>query len=167
MSAFQALKAARDAGVRIVIDGDALTLDADTAPPATVLDLLSRHKAGMVALLRAGNGGWSGEDWRAFFDERAGIAEFDGGLPRVSAETRAYAYCVAKWLNRNPVRSPPGRCQSCGDSERAHDKLLPFGTEQTGHAWLHSRCWAAWRASRKSEAVAATSAFGICMRTLP
>src|SRR5439155_22645116 len=73
MTAFQALQSARDAGVRIVIDGDALTLDADTAPPATVLDLLSRHKAGMVALLRAGNGGWSGEDWRAFFDERAGV----------------------------------------------------------------------------------------------
>ena len=29
MSAFQALKAARDAGIRIVIDGDAITLDAD------------------------------------------------------------------------------------------------------------------------------------------
>ena len=33
MSAVQALKAARDAGVRIGVDGDALTLDADAAPP--------------------------------------------------------------------------------------------------------------------------------------
>lgn len=167
MSAFQALKAARDAGVRIVIDGDALALDADTAPPATVLDLLSRHKAGVVALLRAGNDGWSGEDWRVLFDERAGIAEFDGGLPRASAEARAFACCVAEWVNRNPARSPPWRCQACGGSERAPDKLLPFGTEQTGHAWLHSHCREAWRASRKFEAVTALSAFGICMRTLP
>lgn len=112
MSAFQALKAARDAGVRIFLDGDALALDADTAPPATVLDLLSRHKAGVVALLRAGNDGWSGEDWRGLFDERAGIAEFDGGLPRESAEARAFACCVAEWLNRNPVRSSPGRCKA-------------------------------------------------------
>jgi hypothetical protein len=84
-----------------------------------------------------------------------------------SAEARAFACCVVEWLNRNPVRSPPGRCLGCGAGDHAHDKLLPFGTEQTGHAWLHSRCWPAWRASRKVEAVAALSIFGICMRTLP
>jgi hypothetical protein len=121
----------------------------------------------VVALLRTGSDGWSGEDWRALFDERGSIAEFDGGLPRASAEARAFACCVAEWLNRNPVRSPSGLCLGCGAGDHAHDKLLPFGTEQTGHAWLHSRCWEAWRASRKSEAVAALSAFGICMRTLP
>ena len=38
----------------------------------------------VIALLRTGSDGWSGEDWRAFFDERAAIAEFDGGLPRAS-----------------------------------------------------------------------------------
>jgi hypothetical protein len=38
-----------------------------------VLDLLSRHKGEVVALLRPGRNGWSAEDWRAFFDERAGI----------------------------------------------------------------------------------------------
>ena len=104
-----------------------------------------------MALLRPGEDGWSGEDWRAFFDERAGIAEFDGGLPRDQAEARAFACCVAEWLNRNPVRSPPGRCLGCGGSEHAHDTLLPFGTEPTGHAWLHSRCWPAWHAGRKAE----------------
>jgi hypothetical protein len=166
MSAFQALKAARDAGIRIVIDGDAVTLDADAAPPAAVLNLLSRHKAGVVALLCTGSDGWSGEDWLALFDERAGIAEFDGGLPRASAEARAFACCVAGWLNRNPVRSPPGHCLGCGAGDHAYDKLLPFGTEQTGHTWLHSRCWEAWHASRKAEASAALSTLGISMRTL-
>jgi hypothetical protein len=167
MSAVQALKAARDAGVRIGIDGDALTLDADAAPPATVLDLLSRHKAGVVALLRTGNDGWSGEDWKAMFDERAAISEFEGGLPRASAEARAFACCVAEWLNRNPVCSPPGRCLGCRGREHAHDKLLPFGAEPTGHAWLHSRCWEKWHASRNAEAVAALSTIEICMRTPP
>ena len=167
MSAVHALKLARAAGVRIGIDGDALTLDADIAPPPAVLDLLTLYKAQVIALLRTGSDGWSGEDWRALFDERAAISEFDGGLSRASAEVRTFACCVAEWLNRNPVRSPLGRCLGCGGSEHAHDKLLPFGTEQTGHAWLHSRCWPAWDAARKAEAIAALSTFGICMRTLP
>ena len=29
---------------------------------------------------------WTEEDWQALFDERAGIMEFDGGLPRAEAE---------------------------------------------------------------------------------
>lgn len=161
MSAVDALKLARAAGVRIGIDGDTLTLDADIAPPSEVIDLLSRHKARVIALLRHGGDGLSGEDWRAYFDERAGIAEFDGGMQRDQAEARAFACCVAEWLNRNPVRSPPGRCLSCGDAEHSQDPLLPFGTEPTGHAWLHSRCWPALHASRKAEAVAALSNFEI------
>jgi hypothetical protein len=69
------------------------------------------------------------------------------------------------WLNHNLVRSPSGRCLGCGGGEQAHDTLLPFGTEQTGHAWLHPRCWDAWHASRKAQAVAALSTLGIYMRT--
>lgn len=168
MSALQALKAARDAGVRIGVDGDALTLDADAAPPPAVLDLLSRHKAEVISLLRTGNDGWSGEDWRAFFDERAGIAEFDGGLPREQAEARAFACCIAEWLNRNPVRSPPGRCLGCGGNDHADDARLPFGIKPPGHVWLHSCCWEEWHAGRKAEAVAVLSAFEIHeMRTSP
>lgn len=168
MSAVHALKLARAAGVRIGIDGDTVTLDADDAPPSAVLDLLVRHKAQVIALLRPGGDGWSGEDWRAFFDKRAGIAEFDGGLPRDQAEARAFDCCVAEWLNRNPMRSPPGRCLGCGETEHGHDPLLPFGTKPTGHAWLHSRCWPAWRERRKAEAIAALSTFEInATRTLP
>jgi hypothetical protein len=93
----------------------------------------------------------------AFFDERAGIAEFDGGLSRAEAEARAFECCAVEWLNRNPERSPAGHCLGCGDREYAHDPLLPYGTEPTGHAWLHSRCWEAWHANRKAKAVAALS----------
>ena len=32
--------------------------------------------------------------------ERAGIAEFDGGLPRPEAEALAFECCVVEWLNR-------------------------------------------------------------------
>ena len=151
MSAAKPLEAARAAGIELALDGNDLALSAASAP----LDALSRHKAEIVALLRPGRDGWSAEDW--FFDERAGVAEFDSGLPRAEAETRAFECCVVEWLNRNPVCSPPGRCLECGGSEHTYDKLLPYGTVQTGHAWLHSRCWEAWHANRKAKGVAVLS----------
>jgi hypothetical protein len=48
---------------------------------------------------------WSAEDWQVFFDERAGIIEFDGGLPRAEAEAQTFACRVVEWLNHNPERS--------------------------------------------------------------
>ena len=161
MSAAEALRASRAACMRIGIDGDDLTLEATTAPPPALLGLLSRHKAAVIALLRVGRDGWSGEDWLAYFDERAGIIEFDGGLPSREARARAFDCCVVEWLNRNPVRSAPGRCLGCGQAELSHDPLLPFGTESSGHAWLHSRCRPAWHASRKAEAVSALEQLGM------
>jgi hypothetical protein len=161
MSAVEALKTARAAGVELALDGNALALKASSAPPAVVLDGLSRHKAAIVALLRVGPDGWSAEDWHVFFDERAGIAEFDGGLTRAEAESQAFACCIVEWLNRNPASSPSGRCLGCGGREHAQDPLLPYGVEPAGHAWLHSRCWPAWYASRKAEAAAALAAMGI------
>ena len=157
LSAAEALKAARAVGMEFHLDGDDLMLEAPAPPPAAILDLLSRRKAGIVVLLRPGRDGWSAEDWQMFFDERAGITEFDGGLTRGEAEARAFDCCVAEWLNRNPVRSPPGRCLGCGEAERARDPLLPFGTEPTGHAWVHSCCRFAWYAGRKAEAAVALS----------
>jgi hypothetical protein len=53
MSAVEAIRAARAAGVDIAIDGNDLLLEASAPPPAGVLDLLSRHKADIVALLEA------------------------------------------------------------------------------------------------------------------
>jgi hypothetical protein len=160
MSADEALNAAHAAGVELGIDGDDLVLTASGPPSAAVLDLLSRYKAGVVALL-AGRDRWSAEDWQVFFHERAGIAEFDRGLPRPEAEALAFACCVVEWLNRNAVRSPRGRCHGCGGGEYGHDALLPYGVESTGHAWLHTRCWPAWHAGRRSEAVAALTAMEI------
>lgn len=161
MSAAEALRAARAAGIELGIDGDDLVLEASAPPTAAILDLLSGHKASIVALLRPDGDGWSAEDWHVFFDERAGIAEFDDGLPRGQAEARAFACCMVEWLNRNFVRSPPGRCLVCGGGDHAHEPLLPFGIEPTGHAWLHSRCRPAWHAGRKADAVAVLTAMGI------
>lgn len=43
---------------------------------------------------------WSAEDWQVFFDERAGIAEFDGGLSRPEAEAQASACCMEEQMAR-------------------------------------------------------------------
>src|SRR5215217_189021 len=108
MSAAAALKQARAAGVAIVPNGEDLMLTAPAPPPASVISALARHKSEALALLRPGTCGWSAEEWLTFFEERAGIAESQAKLPRGEAEARAFACCVAEWLNRNFVRSPPG-----------------------------------------------------------
>jgi hypothetical protein len=126
MSAAKALKAARAAGVNLGIDGDDLVLEAAAPPPPAVIDLLSRHKAEVVALLRPAEDGWSAEDWKVFFGERAGVAEFDGGLPRAEAETLALECCVVEWVNRNPETSPPGRCRGCGGRDFTQIPCCPM-----------------------------------------
>jgi hypothetical protein len=52
VSAIEALKKARAAGVRVDIDGNDLVLQAPVPPPANVIDLLSKNKSGIVALLQ-------------------------------------------------------------------------------------------------------------------
>ena len=98
MSAAEALKAARAAGIQLGIDGDDLVLEAAVPPPPAVIDLLSSHKASIVALLRPAEDGWSAEDRQVLFDERAAIIEFDGGASRTWAEA----------LARLDPASPPG-----------------------------------------------------------
>ena len=52
MSATEAIRAARTAGVRLTADGEHLLLDAASPPSAAVIDKLSRHKAEVLKLLR-------------------------------------------------------------------------------------------------------------------
>jgi hypothetical protein len=161
MNALDALDAACAAGIAITLDGEDLVLEAASTPPAAVLAGLSQQKANIIAMLRRARNSCSSEDWQVYFDERAGIAEFDGGLPRPQAELCAFGCCVVKWLNHNPVNSPPGSCLGCGGVDCSDDPLLPFGVEGTGHAWLHSRCWPAWYADRKAQAIAGLATQGV------
>ena len=156
MSATQALRAARAAGVEVTLGADNLLLEADAQPSRAILDALASDKPGILALLRPGNDGWSADDWQTYFDERAGIAEFGAGLSRADAEARAFDSYVAEWLNHHLVSSPPGRCLCCRELSFPDSPLVPFGT-----AWFHSHCWAAWYSCRKAEAVAALKAIGI------
>ena len=158
MSAAEALKAARAVGIHLEVDGDDLVLEASTPPPSAILEVLSQHKAEIVAVLRPGRDGWSAEDWQAFFDERAGIMEFDGRLSRTEAEAHALACCIVEWLNRNPTPSAPGRCVWCGQADAA---VLPYGTAPGTHIWLHAECWPAWQDTRRCQAREALARMGI------
>lgn len=101
MSAVLALREAQAAGVAIRVEGDDLVLEAVSPPPFSIIECLARHKPEIVALLRLERGSWSDEDWRAHFEERAAIAEYDGGLPRQQAEVGAYENCLIEWLDLN------------------------------------------------------------------
>ncbi|HXF87791.1 MAG TPA: hypothetical protein VNK48_05510 [Xanthobacteraceae bacterium] len=160
VNAILAIAEARAAGVQVAIDGDPLTLEASAPPPPALVESLSRHKAEIIALLRPADDGWSALDWLTFFGERTRMAAAHG-LTGIEAEAHAFDCCVVEWLNRNPVRSPSSRCLGCGETEHSHGPLLPFGTETSGHVWLHSPCWPAWHAARKAEAIAALAMMGI------
>jgi hypothetical protein len=119
------------------LDGEDLALEAQSPPSPTLLDALSRHKAEIVVLLRPDRDGWSAEDWQVFFEERAGIAEFDGGLSRPEAEAYAFECCIVEWLDRQPHASTSTRCAQCDGPESTSAVVLPFGADHI-HVSQHS-----------------------------
>ena len=157
MSAADALKAARAAGVELCLDGDDLVLEASAPPPAEILDLLSLHKPGILSLLRPA---WAAEDWREWFEERLAVAMVDGEQAEAAARQIAYGSLIIRWLDLHPVISESDRCAGCGRPDRP-GKIVPFGSVPPGHAWLHPHCWANWHAGRRAEAVAALAAMRI------
>ena len=165
MSAVEALQVARAVGVIVGVDGDDLLLSASAPPPPAVVEALSRHKAGIVELLRSANHGWTAEDWQEFFDERAGILEYDCGLLRPAAEAEAFQNCVVAWLNHYPAVSPAGRCAWCGYPDSRDVVVLPFGTGP--HIWLHGKCWSSWHLERQAKAAAALASMGVGPRGTP
>jgi hypothetical protein len=97
MSAVQAIKAARAAGIELSVDGNKLLIEAASEPPASIIDELRLHKPDIVELLRSegplpeipGIPESHEEARRDRFDERAAILEVDEGLPRAEAEAIA------------------------------------------------------------------------------
>ena len=88
MTAATAIGAAIAAGITIKVDGDLLVLSGSKRPDARLVEDLRREKPAIVAYLRD-LAAWTEEDWQALFDERAGIMEFDGCLPRKEADAAA------------------------------------------------------------------------------
>jgi len=92
--AMKVLQSVRDLGVVVEVNDGDLLLAAANEPPARVVQDLARYKFEIVRILTPKEVGPTAEDWLASFDERAGIAEFDGGLPRELAELQAIGSCA-------------------------------------------------------------------------
>jgi hypothetical protein len=88
MTAVTTIASAVAAGITIKVDGTRLVLSAPERPGDHLLEDLRREKPAITAYLRE-VAAWTAEDWQALFDERAGIMEYDGGLPREEAEKHA------------------------------------------------------------------------------
>ena len=161
MSATGVLKAARAAGIRVAVDGRDLVLEAAAAPPEAILVALRQHKAEIVRLL-SGEEGWTAEDWRVYFEERAAVRECDGGLGRAAAERLALEDTVDLWLACHPAAPTSDRagCAHCGRRERDGDALLPI-LARGGHTWVHDHCWPAWYEHRRAQARDALAQMGV------
>ena len=104
---------------------------------------------------------WNEDDWRTNYDERAAIAQYDGGMSRETAEAQAYECTLVEWLTQHPpLASSPDRCAYCNSSLPEHEALpLVCGTD--GLVWLHGCCHGEWMTKRKDDACRALAAMGI------
>jgi hypothetical protein len=74
----------------------------DTASPQTVASVANVADSKPKSVFRAAGSadlytGWDEEDWRAAFEERAGILEYDGGHSRQVAERLARTEIEESW----------------------------------------------------------------------
>jgi hypothetical protein len=130
------------------------------APAPGIVELVARHKAAILALLRSADGGWSALDWLKYREARTRVAT-EHGLTGLEAEVRALDCCIVEWLNQHPAPSAAESCAWCGRSESQSALVLPFGTEPGGHTWLHAECWRAWHRARRADAMKALAAMGV------
>lgn len=77
-------------GVTLRLDGGKLKVIGETAVVNRWLPLIREHKPEMIDALKVGADDTVEPFDREAFEERAGIAEFDGGLSREDAESLAW-----------------------------------------------------------------------------
>lgn len=101
------------------------------------------------------------EDWRAVYEERAAIAEHDGGLDKKDAEQQAFDCTLVSWLNAHPEPvNNPDVCHYCGGQLTDTD-MLPIFNGPATHVWLHPRCHKPFIDRRREIAIAALKTFGL------
>ena len=101
------------------------------------------------------------EDWLDYYEERAAIAEFDGGLSRPEAEAQTWECCLSSWLNTNPSpETSDGVCAKCGGPLGDHDSI-PIARPDGGATWLHESCHEMWMEERRRQAETALCEMGI------
>ena len=91
MGAPDLLDALRDAGLTVSADGDRLSVAGPTSALERFRPAIREQKDALLSLLKVDAGGTAAEPFdRESFEERAAVAEFDGGLPRPDAEALAW-----------------------------------------------------------------------------
>jgi hypothetical protein len=141
--------------------------DGSTRPEGLVHTESPDHLSGRLCNLDLGepllvSPHWGAEEWRCFFDERAGIRQFDGSMAKEQAEREAYGDTVAEYLNRVP---PPvissDTCRVCGRIlECRHGNVIAV-LEPGRHVWLHRECHKHYLHARHDEAATALAAMGL------
>jgi len=162
MSAAKLLGDVRASGIEVTVDGEFLSLKAANEPSPEVLQNLREHKSALIHLLRSEASGWSSDDWREYFEERAAISEFDHGFTRTIAETNAFELCVQEWLRQNPISSAPGVCNQCLQPKGLIQPYFTGGdVHNPAHVWLHPNCANRWHEARRDSAIASLEALGL------
>ena len=87
MSVAETIRMAEASGIRFGVEGADLILDADLEPPVDIVNAIRQDKAGIIELLGPSGDRWTAEDWRALFDERAAIAEYERGASQEEAQS--------------------------------------------------------------------------------
>jgi hypothetical protein len=139
----ETLELARRHGVRVALNDNNLSLEADTAPPAEVIAAFKAAKSAIVGELRL----------RQALDRQR----------REEVERRD----ITRWINKHFISSPPGRCIHCGGGPRANDRfvLIFVGSDR---ADVHASCHQTWlnerqAAARRALGLEADSAAGIAV----
>lgn len=162
MSASSIISRIRSSGGEIALADDSIKLKVAASLRDKAITEIKGHKEAIKRALRDEvDDPWDNDDWCAFFDERAGIAEFDGRQTRAEAEVVALECCIVEWLVRNPHSSDADRCAWCKEFDQDGDGVVPFGTQEQGHTWLHSKCWNDWHQDRRKMARCVLERHGI------
>ena len=113
MTVDEALKLARDYGVRVALDGNDLALEADSPPPPRIVAILGRGKFDIIAVLRQREAEerhlitqWINDNFtsvasrrlRPLRRRRSGRREIRPAYSSVTIEGDVHASCHAAWL---------------------------------------------------------------------
>jgi hypothetical protein len=104
---------------------------------------------------------WDAIDWRAYFDEYAGISQHECGCVLTVAEVRAYSACVVEWSRQHPVlENESAECRYCRE-DRQYASIVPVLNGAGGHFWVHIDCLPAHLEMRRRDAIAALCTNGL------
>jgi len=123
MNAMELLEEVRQMGGNFVpLPGGRLKVRASAPLPEAMLDRLRAAKDELIRALSKTQQSLGSaadpvnEEWKAYFDERAAMRQFCGGIPRNIAEELAWDDTLGEWHRTHPMEFPAGQCAGCGQS---------------------------------------------------